>query len=317
MASWSEDSFREFPSVPTIYRHTIGDDFSRQPLNADTQEFERLYRILVEKFSARVFMKEEDYLNGFTGILQTFRKLDNETFVWGLPESFFSSALTWPCETSPPSAKKRVGLHSFREVDGTTTRCRFPSWSWVGWVCEVYLAQCSDELQPNATGLEFYSVDEKGQLNLIQEQRAPIEGDAPVPRLWKCMDRLMPVAENIPRGFLHTPQAQAALCFWSSVATLRAYPSEIQSPSQRRVCGSKNVEFAVRWKQLPSSLSATSNIFSAVVVGDTDIWGGDRGYLNVMLVSWAESIAYKEGMLSILESDWLTLDRAWKQITLC
>lgn len=33
---------------------------------------------------------------------------------------------------------------------------------------------------PNATGLEFYSVDEKGQLSLIQEQKASIEGYSPV-----------------------------------------------------------------------------------------------------------------------------------------
>ncbi len=131
------------------------------------------------------------------------------------------------------------------------------------------------------------------------------------------MESCIPVTENIPQGFLHTPQAQAALGFWSSAATLRVYPSEVEFPSQRRVYGSKDLEFAVRWKQLPTGLSATSNIFSAAVVGDTDTWGGLRDHLNIMLVSWAESIAYKEGMLSMLESDWLTLDRAWKQITLC
>ena len=52
MAFWSEDSYREFTSVPTIYRHTIDDEFPRQPLNADTEKFERLYRILLEKYSA-------------------------------------------------------------------------------------------------------------------------------------------------------------------------------------------------------------------------------------------------------------------------
>ena len=56
-AFWSEDSYREFASVPTIYRHSIDDEFPRQPLNAETEGFERLYRIFVEKYSGRLFTK--------------------------------------------------------------------------------------------------------------------------------------------------------------------------------------------------------------------------------------------------------------------
>ena len=317
-AFWSEDSYREFASVPTIYRHNIDDEFPRQPLTAETEGFERLYRIFVEKYSGRLFTKEEDYLSGFAGILQNFRELYNERFVWGLPESLFSSALTWPCETSPPSAKhkKRIGLHSFKQADGISVKCQFPSWSWVGWVCEVYLAQCSDELQPNATGLEFYIIDEKGHLQLIQEQKAPSGGDSQVLRTWKGMET-MAITENIPQAFLGKPQAYAALYFWSSIATLRVHHGDVRFPSERKVYGSKYLEFAGRWKQLPSSLSAISNVFSAVVVWDTDTWGRHKDYLNIMLVSWVEGIAYREGMLSMLESDWLKLDRTWTQVTLC
>ena len=322
MAFWSEDSYREFTSVPTIYRHTIDDSFSRQPLNADTEEFERSYRIFVEKYSARHFSNEEDYLNGFAGILQTFKELYNENFVWGLPESLFSSALTWPCENSPTSAiKRRIGLHSFQQADRTSVKCQFPSWSWVGWVCEVYLAQCSDELQPNATGLKFYIIHEKGHLRLIQEQGAPSGGDAPVLRAWKGTESIA-ITENIPQGFLHSPRANAALFFWSSIAILKVQHGEVKFPSDRKIYGSQDLEFAARWKQLPSSLSAISNVFSAVVVGDTDTWGRRKDHLNIMLVSWDDGgpddgIAYREGMLSMLESDWLRLDRTWRQITLC
>jgi Heterokaryon incompatibility protein (HET) len=316
IASWSEDSYRESPSIPTIYRHSLHDELPRQPLNADTEDFERSYRMLVEAYSARLFRNEEDYLDGFAGVLQTFERLYDEPFTWGLPQSFFSSALTWPCETSRPLAKRRVGLHSSMRAGGIITKCRFPSWSWVGWVCEVYLTQCSDELQLNATGLEFYVIDEKGHLQLILEQKAPVGGDARVPRPWKGMES-MALTENIPPGLLHSPQARAALCFWSSIATLRVNHDEVQFPSQRRVYGSKNLELAARWKHLPFNLSAASNTFSAVVIGDTDTWGGHKDYLNIMLISWVEGIAYREGMLSLLESDWLRLDRTWKQITLC
>ena len=315
VASWSEDSFREFTSVPTIYRHCLGDDFPRQSLNAETEEFESLYRMLVENYSTRLFVNEEDYLHGFSGISQTFTKLYNEHFVWNLPESLFSSALTWPTENLTPSTKRRVGLHSFKRANHTI-KCRFPSWSWVGWVCEVYLAQCSDKLQPNATGLEFYTIDEKGHLRLIQEQKAHVGEDAPGLRPWKGMDSMV-LTENIPRELLNSPQAQAALFFWSSIATLKVFHGEVRFPVERKVYGSNGLEFSARWKHLPSSLSATSNMFSAVVVGDTDTWGGYKDHLNIMLVSWVEGIAYREGMLSMLESDWLRLDRAWEQITLC
>ena len=317
MAFWSEDSYREFTSVPTIYRHTIDDEFPKQPLSADTEEFERSYRIFVEKYSARLFTNEEDYLNGFAGILHTFRELYNERFVWGLPESLFSSALTWPCETSSlSSVTRRIGLHSFKDADGTSVKCQFPSWSWVGWVCEVYLAQCSHELQPNGTGLEFYIIHEKGHLQLIQQQKAPSGGDASVLRAWKGTEST-PITENIPQGFLSKPWAYSALFFWSSIATLKVQHGHFRLSSERKIYGSQDLEFAARWKQLPSGLTAMSNVFSAVVVGDTDTWTRRKDHLNIMLVSWVKGIAYKEGMLSMMESDWLRLDRTWKQITLC
>ena len=303
MAFWSEDFYQESTSVPTIYRHTIDDGFPRQPLNADTEEFERLYRILVEKYSARLFTNEEDYLSGFAGILQTFRELYNEKFVWGLPESLFSSALTWPSETSPPTGvTRRIGLHSFKQADGTSVKCQLPSWSWVGWVCPVYLAQRSHELQPNGTGLDFYIIHKKGHFQLIQEQKAPSGGDAPVLKAWKGTESI-PITENIPQGFLREPRAHSALFFWSSIATLKVQHGHVQFSNKRKIYGSQDLEFAAYWKQLPGRLSAISNVFSAVVVGDTDTCGGHKDYLNIMLVSWVEGIAYKEGMLSMLESD--------------
>ena len=164
-------------------------------------------------------------------------------------------------------------------------------------------------MQPNATGLEFYTVDERGQFKLIQEQKALVREGAPILRLWKGTERL-PFVENIPLGLLNTPQAQAALCVWSSIAILKIDYDEVKFPNDRKVFGSNGLQLSTRWKHLPSNLSATSNTFSAIVVGDTDTWGGRKDYLNILLVSIVDGIAYKEGMLSTLESDWLKLDRA-------
>ena len=78
-----------------------------------------------------------------------------------------------------------------------------------------------------------------------------------------------------------------------------------------------NKGFPVRWKHLPSGLSESQHGYGAIVIGDTDTWGRRTDYLNIMLVSWDFLVAHREGMLSMLESDWLKLDRVWSQITLC
>ena len=161
-----------------------------------------------------------------------------------------------------------------------------------------------------------YKINKKGHLKLLQEEKAPCGENAPVLRTWKGMESMV-ITENIPQEFLSTPHAHAALFFWSSIATLRVQHEDVRFPSERKVYGSNDLEFAARWKQLPASLSETSNVFSAVVVGDTDTWGGHKDYLNITLVSWVESIAYREGMLSMLETNWVKLDRTWRQITLC
>ncbi len=135
-------------------------------------------------------------------------------------------------------------------------------------------------------------------------------------RIWKGMES-MAITKNLPHGFLGKPQAYAVLYVWSSIATLRVHHGDFTFQSERKTNGSKDLEFAAWWKQLPSSLSAISNVFTAVVVGDTDTWGRRKESLNIMLVSWFEGIAYREGMLSMLESDCLRLDRTWRQITLC
>ena len=71
--------------------------------------------MLVENYSARLFVNERDYLFGFEAILNVITKLYNEHFIWNLPESYFSSALTWPTKDLDPLAKRRLGLHSFNE----------------------------------------------------------------------------------------------------------------------------------------------------------------------------------------------------------
>ena len=318
VASYSEDSNREFPSLPVIYRHCLDDDFPRQPLNEYTGEFEHLYRVLVEKYSARSFKNEQDYFHGFIGITTQFTAIFDESFVWHLPVSYFSSALSWPCENDLRSGViRRNGSHLFDHGNGTIREHRLPSWSWVGWVCEVYFVQCSDELQLNATGLEFYTIDNDRNLRPVKEPKDPSVDKAQPLREWKG-NKTMATVSNIPKTLLLSSEVHSALCFWTSVAQLSVYHGEVQAPVHRKVyTATGDKEFKVRWKHLPSCLAENQHRYGAIVIGDTDTWGQYTNYLNIMLVSWNLDVAYREGMLSMLESDWLKLDRVWRQITLC
>ena len=318
VASYSEDSNREFPSLPVIFRHCLDDEFTRQPLNADTGEFERLYRILVEKYSSRSFTEEQDYFHGFIGVMNQFTNIYNESFAWYLPVTYFSSALSWPCENDLHSkVRRRTGSHLFQHGNGTIREHRLPSWSWVGWVCEVYLVQCSDELQLNATGLEFFTIDDDRNLQPVQEPKDySLDKDLPL-REWKGIETTATIS-NIPETVLSSSEIYSALCFWTSVAVLSVYHGEVKFPVDRKVfTAAGNKDFTVRWKHLPSGLSESQHRYEAIVVGDTDTRGRRTDYLNIMLVSRELNVAYREGMLSMLESDWLKLDRAWSQITLC
>lgn len=198
VASYLEDSNREFPSLPVIYRHCLDDDFPRQPLNADTGDFERLYRILVEKYSSRSFTEEQDYFHGFIGVTNQFTNIYNESFVWYLPVTYFSSALSWPCENDLHSeVRRRTGSHLFRHGNGMIREHRLPSWSWVGRVCAVYLAQCSDELQLDSTGLEFFTIDDDRNLQPVQEPKDSLFDKVVPHREWKGSETTATIS-NVP-----------------------------------------------------------------------------------------------------------------------
>ena len=92
---------------------------------------------------------------------------------------------------------------------------------------------------------------------------------------------------------------------------------KIEPLSKRRVCGlSNNTNLQVDWEHMPFGITTiSSKSFDAVVVRDSE--RKNHPNLVIMLVSWENGVAYREGMLNINESDWMSLDREWKQITLC
>ena len=93
------------------------------------------------------------------------------------------------------------------------------------------------------------------------------------------------------------------------MATLDSHPNERSMVAKIWNLQLGGSNFHLAFQQFPTCL-----VLSWL---GTQILGVDKDYLNIMLVSWVEGMAYREGMLSMLDSDWLRLDRAWKQITLC
>lgn len=87
------------------------------------------YEALAARYMSRNLAYESDRLNGFSRILSEFPPLQGERYIWGLPESRFSSALIWKLEGQP-----RTGaLHTRVSEDGTVLSVPLPSWSWVAW----------------------------------------------------------------------------------------------------------------------------------------------------------------------------------------
>ena len=90
----------------------------------------------VEEYSARQLSYHSDILNAFTGIVRLWEDAFGWEFTNGLPKSMLSFALLW----------ESVGL-AYRRIlvsgDGRTF-LPFPSWSWAGWMGEVFYEKIMD-----------------------------------------------------------------------------------------------------------------------------------------------------------------------------
>ncbi|KAI4198196.1 MAG: hypothetical protein LQ350_005432 [Teloschistes chrysophthalmus] len=85
------------------------------------------YSTIVESYTSRHLTYESDILIAFQGIETLLRPLFRSDFIFGLPRSELDSQLLW--QHAGPCARRR---------DPFTGIAMFPSWSWAGWVGEIF-----------------------------------------------------------------------------------------------------------------------------------------------------------------------------------
>ena len=135
-ARYSEDRHAESPFVSGIVTNGPFEDYGGDVLMFD-EHMSGIYQDLVPKYSSRTFKIEEDYFHGFLGVAKVLTKLTGIEFFWHLPLSNFTYSLCWCPLDLDDEIDRRRGSHLLMQEDGTSVRHPLPSWSWVGWYCEL------------------------------------------------------------------------------------------------------------------------------------------------------------------------------------
>ena len=114
------------------------------------------YQKLVSLYSLRSVSFPEDIHATFAGITRTLARSFPGGFIYGLPVTFFDSALLWDFAD--------VGEATF---DGPTRRRipvdpkkQMPSWSWMGWHGETYMRMATSHIGPKVFSFRYLH-DEK------------------------------------------------------------------------------------------------------------------------------------------------------------
>lgn len=326
-ASWREDSLWEITKSPTLYRHSFSSMELRHPWASDVSSFERIYRKVVEEYSARSLTYEADRLDAFEGILQALKRQADQTFLWALPTSFLGSALTWPCESS---SERRDDCHTLRASDGTSTLCPFPSWSWVGWKGKVRLVSKYSRLIWPTVGLIFYYLDGSGSIvqaprfpgSLLDSRERKLERSireiitSPV---FIGKDHQSMTVKDVPESVRKRSITSNVLLFWSCSAKLHVRRGLDNNGEDEIVISTdKGRVFLCSWTHTPLLDPGHEELAEFLVIGIENPHYDD-GLLTLLLVSLdSDGVAYRRGLVNIIPSDWAEPDvnREWKRIFL-
>ena len=113
---------------------------------------------------------ERDKLNAFQGILHALKSGFNKTFFWGMPLSFFDSALSWNL-----GVRRNDATHILKQNGGNIVAVPFPSWSWVGWMSRYSITGAGENAWKNDESiLHFYYIDEDGTIRELASRKQDV-----------------------------------------------------------------------------------------------------------------------------------------------
>lgn len=126
--------------------------------------------------------------------------------------------------------------------------------------------------------------------------------------------------EHVPDGMGDIVSLSCILAFWTDVAEviIRWQDTDVtwisyheKSKVKAEIC-QEEVQLISTWGQVPIGVESFSSTDGSLVV-----IGTNSCYVNVLLVSWTDGIAYRHGIASVEESDWIRLRRrVWKPVFL-
>lgn len=142
-SSWAEETYSETSLARVSWFELQESEYLlsssvRNWFAADDETDQIWYKLpyLVNDFTERKLTIPGDAYHGFAAILQQFRKLTGEHFLWGLPAARFELGLCW--EPHRQGLRRRSCLTTL-EMTSLKRRVPFPSWSWIGWEGAIIL----------------------------------------------------------------------------------------------------------------------------------------------------------------------------------
>ncbi|KAI1111789.1 heterokaryon incompatibility protein-domain-containing protein [Nemania sp. NC0429] len=283
--TWREDACWELPHArekgqTVIYDPAFDDGTFRDLWDLSSiQKVDKTYQILVHSFTKRDLTHASDVLEAFSGILRAITQISGIDFIWGLPRMFLGVALTWPCARD--QLRRRTALCRSEVIDDdddVAPKFYFPSWSWVGWVGQVYFSEVFGYLDAEHAGLEFYHLDSAGankaptMRHIPQNQNFRRFGDKynsehfqRTKPAWRG-DTTTPIdLPDVPIGLLGSDLRHAFLAFYTSCAELslqldedaRVMDEWEKKPLSLWVDGTTKLN--ITWDQYPSMTEYASH----------------------------------------------------------
>ncbi|KAI1198058.1 heterokaryon incompatibility protein-domain-containing protein [Nemania serpens] len=349
--TWREDACWELPrgreKNQTVIHDPAFDNGAFQDLwtLSSIQKVDKTYQSLVHSFVRREFTHESDVLEAFTGILRAITQISGIDFIWGLPRMFLGVALTWPCARD--QLRRRTTVCRVEATDGDgTARSYFPSWSWVGWVGQVYFSEVFGHLDGEHAGLEFYHLDSVGTSKALtirhipqnenfrlydNEYNEPFKGASPS---WRGDTTAAIELSDVPEGLLGPDLRHTVLAFWTSCAELSLQYDEdtlVRDKWEKKPLSlwtDATTKLDITWDQYPSMVEQVGhdgnkrmwrNQVECIVAGrDSLERARERGQLRVLLVARHPSGGLsREGQVVIWEEDWNRMsNRRWEMVFL-
>ncbi|EXJ56298.1 uncharacterized protein A1O5_12565 [Cladophialophora psammophila CBS 110553] len=335
-AFWCEDSFREFPHIlPDPHRTSLCRGELNLSWNSDYITFDHYYRVLLGEYSTRALKYDSDALNAFSGIIRAFERSMGLEFFWGMPCAFLESALSWGNRALTPRPHRGDSTSNGHPKSPVF----FPSWSWVGWKSDGSTKIDNQNLTMAPLGVEFYRLSDDGKAMKHLKQVGRFSDKVDLLAEGSSIPDRSSRATDVSRDSLPSPSnntqvnLSSVLCFWTASTHVTIAFEDRSSAS----LGSRDGESSAGWGTTisqgttymeaawfhPPTLGPGETRKTVEVIaiaqnrGDWDGGHINNGAIGIMVISWKDGIASREGFAWIAILDWAALkDRVWKLIVL-